>query len=207
MQPMENSKHAEHNEKAFQFDKRAANYDEVEGKISARFYKLLLEQVTLQEGAAVLDVGCGTGTILRRMADLCPINGYGIDVEQNMVTEAKKKCPEMEVLVSKCEDTPFADQTFDVLTVCMAYHHFDDKKGFAKEAARILKENGCLYIADPRFPFVIRKTINGVLRVFRVTGFFGTPEEIYENFREYGFVLNKVTAKGYAQVCLLKKNC
>ena len=55
--------------KDFLFDKRAKKYDGFEGKISARFYRLLLSQVKPFSGANVLDVGCGTGTILRKPFD------------------------------------------------------------------------------------------------------------------------------------------
>lgn len=167
-------------------------------------FSLLLEQVNVEQGAAVLDVGCGTGTILQRISEKTAIAGYGIDVEANMIVEAKKKCPDMDIQVSACEHTPFDNQQFDVITACMAYHHFSDKKGFAKEAARILKPGGVLYVADPRFPWIIRKVINGMAKLFRVTGFFGTPQEIYTNFREYGFQLDGFEYDGYAQVIKLK---
>jgi len=190
----------------FKFDKMASSYDDGRGrKILNRFYRLLLEQVDIEPGAVVLDVGCGTGTILRRLADKAAIRGYGIDIEENMIAEAKKKCPEMDIQVSSCEHTPFDNQQFDAITACLAYHHFSDKKGFAKETVRILKPGGILYIADPRFPWLIRKTINGILKLFRVVGFFGTPQEIFENFREYGFQLVDVKRRGIAQVVKLKQ--
>ncbi len=190
--------------KDIRFDKRAAKYDGFEGRVSRRFYSLLLAQISVKSGATVLDVGCGTGTMLRKMADTYGASGYGIDMEENMINEARQKCPEMDIRVSSCGDTPFADLTFDAITACMAYHHFADKKGFAREAARILKPSGCLYIADPRFPFIIRKALNGVLKLFRITGFFGTPEEILGNFRPFGFEMEKVEIDGYAQVVKLR---
>ncbi len=82
------------NTRGFKFDKRASSYDEgFEGKLSNRFYKLLLSQVQLPAGATVLDVGCGTGTILENLNRMSEIEGYGIDVEENMIREAKLKCP------------------------------------------------------------------------------------------------------------------
>lgn len=190
--------------KDIRFNKRAKGYDSFEGKLSKRFYRLLVSQVPLSPGANVLDVGCGTGALLQKMASACPINGYGIDMEEAMLEEAKKKCPEMQLQLSKCESTPFESQTFDVITACMAFHHFSDKKGFAQEAARILKPGGRLYIADPRFPFVLRKALNGTFKLFRLVGAFQTPEEIYEAFRPYGFAPDGVSRDGYAQVVGMK---
>jgi ubiquinone/menaquinone biosynthesis C-methylase UbiE len=173
------------------FGKRAAKYDGFEGIISRRFYNLLLRQIELKNNDTVLDVGCGTGTVLRRMADVCHINGFGIDIEKNMVAEARKKCPDMDIRVSSCETTPFEDQTFDTITVCMAYHHFSNKKDFAKEASRILKPGGCLLIADPCIPFIPRKTIYGLA-------------ELLLNFQQYGFLLDAVAIKGYAEAITLR---
>ena len=196
----------EDEKKDFKFDKRAASYDEgFEGRLSQRFYRTLLAQVELSPACAVLDVGCGTGTLLKRMADTCEIRGFGIDAEEKMLAEAKKKCPSLSLSVSRCENTPFEDDTFDVLTVCMAYHHFADQKGFAKEAARILKDNGRLYIADPCFPLVIRKALNGAFGLFNIAAHFETPQETAATFKEYGLSLEDVVKNGYVQVVTLKK--
>lgn len=194
------------NKKDFDFSKRAENYDEgFEGKFSRKFYDALFALMKLNPLEAVLDVGCGTGYLLRKISKSYEINGCGIDVEDNMVQVAKKQCPEMNIQRSSCEKTPFDSNEFDIVTACMAYHHFSDKKGFAKEAARILKTGGYLYIADPFFPFIIRKIINGLARVFRVSGQFLTVQEIANQFIEYGFELSDYYKKGYVQVVELKK--
>ena len=190
--------------KDFDFGKKAAKYDDSWGRMSGRFYRLLLGQVELTPGMTVLDVGCGTGVILRKMADTCRIDGFGIDMAENMIKEAKIKCPEMNIQLSRCEKTPFEDNTFDVITTCMAYHHFSDKAGFAKEAARILKPGGCLYIADPRFPFIFRKTMNAFFKIIRIAGAFFKPEEIYRDFASYGFKPGGFVKDGYAQVVKMK---
>jgi len=190
--------------KDFNFKKSAVNYDDRVGKISNCFYKMLLEQVLLFPGATVLDVGCGTGTVLRRMADTCVIIGYGIDAEENMIIEAMRKCPDMNIQLSRCEDTPFESQSFDVITACMAYHHFADRAGFAKEAARLLKHGGCLYISDLRLPFAIRKMLNGFFGLINVAGHFDSPQELYEHFGKYGFEADGFVSKGYAHVVKMK---
>ncbi len=192
--------------KDFKFDKRAASYDEgFEGKLSKRFYNLLLNRIDVKKGASVLDVGCGTGTILKRISERANINGYGIDVEENMIAEAKSKCPDMSISVSSCSQTSFKNGQFDIVTACMAYHHFDDKIGFAKEAARVLKTDGCLYITDPNFPFIIRKTMNLAFRIHKIAAHFGTSQEIAADFKEYGFELVDVGKDKYAQCVKLRK--
>jgi len=190
--------------KDMDFGKRAHNYDDSWGRIFRRFYHLMLEQVELWPGAALLDVGCGTGSMLRIMADRRSINGFGIDMADNMIKEAKRKCPEMNIQVSRCEETPFEDNSFDVITTCLAYHHFSDRAGFAKEAARILKPGGRLYIGDARFPRAIRVIMNGGFKLLRIAGAFYSPEEIFRDLAQYGFIPDGYREDGYAQVVKLK---
>ena len=48
-----------------EFDKYADNYDAgFMGKGSGRFYADLIKEIEVKDGDAVLDVGCGTGTVL-----------------------------------------------------------------------------------------------------------------------------------------------
>jgi len=193
--------------KDFKFSKRASAYDDgFEGKASQKFYQLLQREMVLKPGMSLLDVGCGTGALLRKLSAGCEFSAYGIDVEEAMVEQAKAKCPEMDIRLSRSEQTPFDDDSFDAIVACMAYHHFSDKPGFAREAARLLKPGGILYIADPRLPFPIRKAMNGILRFFRIVGEFFTVEETASRFSGYGFSLIGDAYDGYAQVVKLQKD-
>ena len=192
--------------KDFSFQKRAAAYDEgFEGRMSQKFYNLVLQTVELSDGCSVLDVGCGTGALLKKMAAQTQISGFGIDAEAKMIEVAKKNCPAMDIRQSRSEDMPYDDQTFDAVTACMSYHHFADKEGFALEAARVLKPGGTVYIADPRFPAPVRALLNGVFRLINVAGEFLNPDKIAKRFAGYGFVLENVAVDGYAQVVKLRK--
>jgi ubiquinone/menaquinone biosynthesis C-methylase UbiE len=122
-----------------------------------------------------------------------------------MIQVAQKRCPDMNIQQSTCERMPFDDYTFNLITACMAYHHFSDKEGFAQEAARTLKVGGYLYIADPRLPFIIRKVINGLLNLFKIAAHFFTTQEVSDRFTKYGFVLSSSFEKGFVQIVELKK--
>jgi ubiquinone/menaquinone biosynthesis C-methylase UbiE len=196
--------------KDIDFGRRAAKYDTFAGRASRRFYDLLLGQVRLFPGATVLDAGCGTGTVLRRMADGCEtggmeIKGYGIDITENMLAEARVKCPRMNFYRASCDSTPFENQSIDIIVSCMAFHHFNNKEGFAKEAARLLKPGGMLYIADPRYPEIIRKAINRIFRMIRVAGEFLTPAEAAALFVRHGFESAGIANHGYAQVFIMRR--
>jgi len=192
-----------HKKKDIDFGKKASKYDDSWGHLASRFYSLLLGHVELKPGVKVLDVGCGTGAMLRKMADKCSIIGFGIDMSENMIEEAKQKCPDMNLQISRCEETQFEDNSFDIVTTCLAYHHFSDRAGFAKESARILKPGGSLYIADPRYPGIIRKIMNIGFSILRIEGGFFSPEEIYRDFAAYGFKPGGFEKNGFAQVVKL----
>jgi ubiquinone/menaquinone biosynthesis C-methylase UbiE len=190
----------------FKFDKQASVYDEsYEGKLSQKFYKLILDNIALKPKAKILDVGCGTGEILKRLSRQENICGYGIDVEKNMVEIAKKKCPNMEIQIAKSDCMPFADESFDILTACMAYHHFENRIEFAREAARVLKKGGKLYIADPNFPAFLRRAVNKILFHWNVTGYFSDLNEICADFSAFGFERIGCIKNGFAQLFILKK--
>lgn len=190
----------------FSFGKRADKYDDgFEGVLSEKFYALILDNIAPADGMDVIDIGCGTGTILRRLADRYDFNGFGIDVEEKMLEQAKAKCPGMDIRLCSCDSTPFEDGRFDVIIACMAYHHFPDKDGFAREAARILKSGGRLYLADPKLPALIRKTLNTALDIHKINGRIYTSDEVESDFACHGFVKAFERSDSYAQLVCLEK--
>ena len=68
------------------FDKYADSYDAGwKGTKSARFYDDLIREVEINVGDRVLDVGCGTGTVLGYIASKTDIKGYGLDISEKML--------------------------------------------------------------------------------------------------------------------------
>jgi ubiquinone/menaquinone biosynthesis C-methylase UbiE len=192
--------------KDFKFDKRAEKYDEgFEGKASEKFYSLVTSHVDLRKGYRILDVGCGTGTILKRLSKKCNVECHGIDVEEEMLQEARAKCPQLDLRLCSCDATPYEDEYFDVIVACMAYHHFPDREAFEKEVSRIIKKGGRLYIVDPKFPFVIRKTINKVFSIHNIAGEFFSEKEIADNFLKFGFEMKDSYSDLYAQIVIMER--
>lgn len=88
------------------------------------------------------------------------VDAYGIDISDEMIRVAKDENHDIHFAVSEADKTAFANGFFDVITVCCAFHHFVDPDAFMKEAFRILKPDGKLYIADPTAPWLIRLVEN-----------------------------------------------
>lgn len=192
--------------KEISFGKRANKYDGgFEGRFLNKFYNTLMDFVQVAPKARILDVACGTGEILKRMDDKFEIEGYGIDIDDKMIRVAKEKCPMMDIRTGSCDALPFHEHQFDGITVCMAYHHFENKMGFAKEVERVLKQGGSLYVADLRLPKWLREVANGLMKHLNVVGHFFTPEEIAAEFKKYGFKYNGCVKDGRVQIIRLTK--
>lgn len=143
------------------YNEIAAGYDaSFEGEYTARFKSLLLDAVTIQPDDHVLDIACGNGRLLNMFARQYQFIGYGVDIADQMIEQAKKLNPGMLFSVGNCEQIPLLDQSCDVITVCAAYHHFPHVDLFAREAFRLMKTGGSIYIAEVYYPSLVRLLTN-----------------------------------------------
>jgi ubiquinone/menaquinone biosynthesis C-methylase UbiE len=107
-------------------------------------------------GEAVLDVGCGTGTLLLEVARQVGTTGRvaGVDPSSEQIARARAKAARrglsIEFQIGVIEQLPFPEQTFDVVFSTLMLHHLPaslKRQGLA-EIARVLKLGGRLMIAD-----------------------------------------------------------
>ncbi len=110
----------------------------------------------LQPGDAVLDVGCGTGTLAMEVKPRVGRAGRvaGIDPSPQQIARARAKAARrhvpIEFQIGVIEHLAFPDQTFDVVLSTLMMHHLPTslkRQGLA-EIARVLKPGGRLVIAD-----------------------------------------------------------
>ena len=150
------------------------------------------------DGDVVLDVACGTGTLLRALSEKASIQAKGIDLSEGMIRVAKSRCPGMELRTGPCCPLPWGDGSVDVITVCCAFHHFDDPLAFLKECGRVLRKDGRMYIADPYFGAVLRFLANTFWFPFSKSGdvrVYG-GRELKALFRRAGLEPLRVYRKG-----------
>lgn len=100
------------------------------------------------EKGKLLDIGCGSGALLKAASD----NGFevsGIDISEVAVDMAKKNAPKAEIVMGIAEQLPFSEDSFDYLTCIGSLEHFIDPKKAAHEMSRVLKTGGEAVILVP----------------------------------------------------------
>lgn len=96
---------------------------------------------------SILEVGCGTGNYLFKLAQIYE-KVCGIDLNEGMLEKCKKKTqdlPNVELKQSSAQSIPFPDKSFDVIVAMQTVHHYGDdnnRLAFFKEARRLLKPGG-----------------------------------------------------------------
>lgn len=101
---------------------------------------------------SVLDIACGTGTLLeeiarrRRGAD-API--AGVDLSPGMLAQARRKLtPRAIVVAGDAARLPFRAGAFEVAVSASALHHWRDPGAVLREARRVLQPGGRFVVTD-----------------------------------------------------------
>lgn len=120
---------------------------------------------------AILDIGCGTGRLLRAAEERFPTAALeGVDAALGMIKHAQAVLParsRIRFRQATAEKLPFAGGQFDLVFSTMTFHHWDDQGGAMLEIARVLKPAGRWLLAD----FVVEGFMRYVRRVLRLRQF------------------------------------
>jgi len=135
------------------FDRWAPNYDLLFTTIFYQaVHKRLLEYVELPDNPNVLDLGCGTGRLLHRLATQFPaLQGTGLDLSSQMLRQARQRNQHRPRLIFKqgnAESLPFTEGQFDAVFNTISFLHYPQPQQVFSEVSRVLRQGGCFYLVD-----------------------------------------------------------
>ncbi|KAI8060735.1 S-adenosyl-L-methionine-dependent methyltransferase [Gongronella butleri] len=109
--------------------------------------------VPLEDGATILDVGCGPGSWCLEMATDYPnCEVYGIDIHPTY-PQSIRPPNSVFMLADAVEGLPFADNTFDLVQVRLMVTAFKIQEwpGIITDCIRVLKPGGVLQMIEPDY--------------------------------------------------------
>jgi ubiquinone/menaquinone biosynthesis C-methylase UbiE len=98
----------------------------------------------------VVDLGCGTGRFSVALAEEFRAPVVGVDPARTMLAKAREGVSHTLVRFTAGDATaiPLRDGAADLIFVCMAFHHFDDRQGAMREMRRVLGPGGVVAIRN-----------------------------------------------------------
>jgi demethylmenaquinone methyltransferase / 2-methoxy-6-polyprenyl-1,4-benzoquinol methylase len=143
------------------FDRIAPVYDAMNRAMTAgldRRWRRETARTVVSSGDRVLDVCCGTGD-LAIAAKRAGGRVTGVDFSERMLERARAKSGEIEWVQGDALALPFADESFDAVTVGFGVRNLDDLELGLRELRRVLRAGGRVGILEITTP-------RGLLRPF-----------------------------------------
>jgi demethylmenaquinone methyltransferase/2-methoxy-6-polyprenyl-1,4-benzoquinol methylase len=172
------------------FAKISPRYDLLNHLLSAnvdvRWRRRVVRKIApkLAPDAQVLDVGCGTGDLSIAIFEKTAAPVVGIDFCRPMLELAKKKAPQLRFIEGDALRLPFADCSFDCITIAFALRNLSSVEAGLVELKRVLKPKGVLAILE--FSQLTVPGLRGFVRIYYsrllplIGGWFSGSRSAYE---------------------------
>ena len=148
------------------FENISSEYDKMNAVISfqqhTKWRNDTMNRMKVQRGKKALDVCCGTADWSVSMAEAVGEEGsvIGLDFSANMLEVGQQKINKLgmkniELVHGNAMDMPFADNSFDYVTIGFGLRNVPDAAHVLKEMHRVLKPGGiavCLETSQPTLP-------------------------------------------------------
>jgi len=140
------------------FDSVATNYDIMNDLMSLGIHRLWkrfsIELSGVQPGQRVLDLAGGTGDLAAKFATLVGEQGQVVlaDINAAMLQVGRERLLDRGVLLDyaqvNAESLPFANNTFDIITMAFGLRNVTDKEAALASMLRVLKPGGRVLILE-----------------------------------------------------------
>lgn len=145
------------------FDRIAPSYDKLNHLLSIgidrSWRRRTAKRVSRFSPHDIADIAAGTGDLSIALARRMPqANITGIDLSEEMLAIGREKIARthlsdrITLTQGDGENLPFADESFDAVTIAFGIRNFADRQAGLREALRVLRKNGHLYILEFSMP-------------------------------------------------------
>ena len=123
-------------------------------------------------GSKILDIGCGKGFFLKRLYENFgqSVKYYGLDISTVVIDRAQKYFEQSKYFVCSAENLSFKSKSFDYIQIISALEEMINPDLAIREAYRVLKDKGYLYIVIHKKsldPLIIRAVYLKFIRFFK----------------------------------------
>ncbi|MSU75591.1 MAG: class I SAM-dependent methyltransferase [Candidatus Magasanikbacteria bacterium] len=157
-----------------------------------------------------LDVACGTGEIIYRLAREFPETQFdGVDFTTGMIKKAQEKTRALHNVSFQEADVailPFPDNSFDVILCSDAFHHLPQPEIVLKEVNRILKKGGLFLLVDPACEGLFPRLIfNNLFKWIEHAHHYYRRTELRKLFARHGFKVTDIFTYYFQNFLVSKK--
>lgn len=162
VKPYKNSDLGKKEQVAKMFDTISGNYDGLNRVISfgidVKWRRKVVDLVKKNNPQTVLDIATGTGDLAIALASTNAHKITGLDISSGMLEIGKQKVKnkalddKIELLLGDSENMPFANNTFDAVTVAFGIRNFETLEKGLSEILRVLKPGGQFVILETAVP-------------------------------------------------------
>jgi malonyl-CoA O-methyltransferase len=127
----------------------APTYDTTQNPILSLEERVLQPHLHDLQKKRVLDIGCGTGRWIRRIATQKASSLIGIDESSAMLSVARKHCPDEAVLLrASAIALPLPNRSVDIILASFLLSYIEQLEQFVSEIARVLRQGGMIFLSD-----------------------------------------------------------
>ena len=167
VKPYKNKDNSRKEQVTEMFDNISGNYDFMNRimtfGIDVKWRKKVVKMVKENQPDDILDIATGTGDFAIMLAGIHPKRIVGLDISQGMLDVGVKKVKEknldnlIEMVLGDSENLPFADNSFDAVTVGFGVRNFENLDKGLSEINRVLRPGGIFVVLETsqpeKFPF------------------------------------------------------
>lgn len=142
-----------------------------------------LEYVLVARDAMVLDIGCGGGRTVQRLADMADQGKvFGIDYAETSVAAVRPlnatgiASGRVEVQQATVSQLPFANNTFHLVTAIETHYYWPNHLHDLREIYRVLRPGGSLLLIAEAFRGQRFDALNGLAMKFLDAGYLTAAE-------------------------------